>query len=76
MLTAFDAGEVGTAREVYASTLSLIRALCMAGGVAFGKAALRLTGLDVGEPRLPQVVAEPAHVAAIAAALAEAGVLA
>jgi 4-hydroxy-tetrahydrodipicolinate synthase len=44
--------------------------------VAFGKAALRLTGLEVGEPRLPQVAAEPDQVSAIASALAQAGVLA
>jgi 4-hydroxy-tetrahydrodipicolinate synthase len=75
MITAFDAGDVSTAREAHVSTLSLIRTFCMVGGVTFGKAALRLTGLDVGEPRLPQVAAEPDHVAAIASALAEAGVL-
>jgi 4-hydroxy-tetrahydrodipicolinate synthase len=75
MITAFEAGEVSTAMEVHASTLRLIRAFCMAGGVAFAKAALRLTGFDVGDPRLPQVAAEPDQVAAIAAALGEAGVL-
>ncbi|HWR48707.1 MAG TPA: 4-hydroxy-tetrahydrodipicolinate synthase [Pseudonocardiaceae bacterium] len=76
MVTAFDAGKMSTAREVHVSTFSLIRTFCMAGGVAFGKAALRLTGLDVGEPRLPQVAAEPDQVTAIASALAQAGVLA
>jgi 4-hydroxy-tetrahydrodipicolinate synthase len=76
MITAFDASKICLARELHASTLSLIRTFCVAGGVAFGKAALRLTGLDVGEPRLPQVAAEPDQVAAIALALAEAGVLA
>jgi 4-hydroxy-tetrahydrodipicolinate synthase len=76
MITAFDAGKMSTAREVHASTLSLIRTFCMAGGVTFGKAALRLTGLDVGEPRLPLVAAEPDQVTAIASALAEAGILA
>jgi 4-hydroxy-tetrahydrodipicolinate synthase len=75
MITAFDAGEVSTAREIHASTFSLIHTFSMAGGVAFGKAALRLTGLDVGDPRLPQVAADPDQVAAIAAALGEAGVL-
>ncbi len=74
MITAFDAGEVSTAREVHASTLGLIRAFCRAGGVTFGKAALRLTGIDVGDPRLPQVAADPDQVAAIAAALGEAGI--
>jgi 4-hydroxy-tetrahydrodipicolinate synthase len=76
MITAFDAGKMRMARELHASTLSLIRTFCVAGGVAFGKAALRLTGLDVGEPRLPQIAAEPDQVAAIASALAQAGVLA
>jgi 4-hydroxy-tetrahydrodipicolinate synthase len=76
MITAFDAGEMAAAREIHVSTLSLIRTFCMAGGVAFSKAALRLIGLDAGEPRLPQVAADPEQVAAIAAALAEAGVLA
>ncbi|HEY6423783.1 MAG TPA: 4-hydroxy-tetrahydrodipicolinate synthase [Pseudonocardiaceae bacterium] len=75
MITAFEAGEVGTARELHAGTLGLIRTLSLAGGVAFGKAALRLTGLDAGDPRLPQIAAAPGHVTAIAAALVEAGVL-
>jgi 4-hydroxy-tetrahydrodipicolinate synthase len=75
MITAFEAGEVSAARDVHVSTLSLIRTFCMVGGVTFGKAALRLTGLDVGDPRLPQVAADPDQVAAIASALGEAGVL-
>lgn len=76
MITAFDAGEVGTARDIHVSTLGMIRAFCMVGGVAFSKAALRLVGLDVGEPRLPLLAADPDQVAAVAAALVEAGVLA
>jgi 4-hydroxy-tetrahydrodipicolinate synthase len=75
MMTAFDAGTVSVARQVHASTFSLIRAFCRAGGVAFGKAALRLTGIDVGEPRLPLLPAEPDQVTAIASALAEVGIL-
>jgi 4-hydroxy-tetrahydrodipicolinate synthase len=75
LVTAFDVGQVSTARQVHAATLGLIRTCCMAGGVAFGKAALRLTGLDVGEPRLPQVAATPEELTAITAALTEAGVL-
>ncbi|MGH3793915.1 MAG: 4-hydroxy-tetrahydrodipicolinate synthase [Pseudonocardiaceae bacterium] len=76
MIVAFEAGEVATARDVHASTLALIRTFFMAGGVAFGKAALRLTGLEVGDPRLPQVAADSDQVTAIAAALVETGVLA
>lgn len=76
MITAFEAGEVRTARDLHATTLELIRTFCMVGGVAFGKAALRLTGFDVGDPRLPQVAADPDQVTAIAAALVKIGVLA
>ncbi|MGH3942424.1 MAG: 4-hydroxy-tetrahydrodipicolinate synthase [Pseudonocardiaceae bacterium] len=76
MITAFEAGEVGTARDLHAATLGLIRAFFVAGGVSFSKAALRLTGFDVGDPRLPQVPADAEQVSAITAALTEAGVLA
>ena len=76
MITAFDAGDVGAARDIHAGTLGLTRVFGSIGGVAFSKAALRLIGLDVGAPRLPQVPADPDQVAAIAAALVEAGVLA
>jgi 4-hydroxy-tetrahydrodipicolinate synthase len=76
MITAFDAGDVTTAREIHARTLPVIRVFSSVGGVAFSKAALRLTGLDVGIPRLPQIPAVPDQVAAIAAALVKAGVLA
>ncbi|MDQ4093767.1 MAG: 4-hydroxy-tetrahydrodipicolinate synthase [Actinomycetota bacterium] len=75
MITAFEAGDVRTARSLHTCTLALIRTFCMAGGVAFGKAALRLTGFDVGDPRLPQVAAEPDQVTAIATALVKIGVL-
>lgn len=76
LVLAFEAGDVATAREVHASTLALIRVFFLAGGVAFSKAALRLTGLDVGDPRLPMMPADPDQVTAIAAALVAAGVLA
>jgi 4-hydroxy-tetrahydrodipicolinate synthase len=74
MITAVEAGTTSLAREVHASTFSLIQISCAVGGVSFGKAALRLLGLEVGEPRLPLLAAEPEQVAAIASALAEAGV--
>ena len=52
----------------------VIRAMGRVGGVVFAKAALRLRGLDVGDPRLPLPPATHEQVAAIAADLAEAGV--
>jgi 4-hydroxy-tetrahydrodipicolinate synthase len=76
MITAFDVGDMTTARDIHARCLPVIRVFSSVGGVAFSKAALRLIGLDVGIPRLPQVPAEPDQVAAIAAALVTAGALA
>jgi 4-hydroxy-tetrahydrodipicolinate synthase len=76
MITAFDAGDVTTARHIHAGSLGAIRAFGTVGGVSFSKAALRLVGLNVGEPRLPQVAADPEQVAVITAALVAAGVLA
>ncbi len=49
------------------------RAMDRVGGVIFAKTALRLSGLDVGEPRLPLPPADDAQVRAIAADLAAAG---
>jgi len=52
----------------------VIRAMGRAGGVIFSKAALRLRGVDVGDPRLPLPPATAEQVAAITDDLAEAGV--
>jgi 4-hydroxy-tetrahydrodipicolinate synthase len=73
LLTAFEAGEHARAREINTSLLPVSRAMDRAGGVVFAKAALRLTGLDVGEPRLPLPPADDAQMRAIAADLADAG---
>ena len=53
LIDAYEAGEVGPAREVHASMLPVMRAMGRVGGAVFVKAALRLRGLDVGDPRLP-----------------------
>ena len=50
---AFEAGDVARAREINTALLPVSRAMDRVGGVVFAKAALRLVGLDVGEPRLP-----------------------
>lgn len=74
LVTAVEAGDLAGAREAHAAVLGLVRVFLATGGVPFAKAALRLTGRDVGDPRLPQVPAEPAQVSAIGAALSAAGV--
>ena len=53
LLDAYEAGDVARARTVHAATFPVIRAMGRVGGVIFSKAALRLRGVDVGDPRLP-----------------------
>jgi 4-hydroxy-tetrahydrodipicolinate synthase len=74
MLDAYDAGDTSTARTNHRGLIPVYRAFSRVGGVAFGKAALRLRGFDVGDPRLPIMAASPEQVEAIAADLAQAGV--
>jgi 4-hydroxy-tetrahydrodipicolinate synthase len=74
MLDAYEEGDTSTARTNHRGMLPVYRAFARVGGVAFGKAALRLRGFDVGDPRLPIVAATEEQVAAIAADLAQAGV--
>lgn len=74
MLDAYEKGDTSTARTNHRGMLPVYRAFARVGGVAFGKAALRLRGFDVGDPRLPIVAATEEQVTAIAADLAQAGV--
>jgi 4-hydroxy-tetrahydrodipicolinate synthase len=74
LVDAYEAGDVVRARTVHAAVSPVVRAMGRVGGVTFAKAALRLRGIEVGDPRLPQVPATPEQVAAIADDLAEAGV--
>jgi 4-hydroxy-tetrahydrodipicolinate synthase len=74
MLDAYENGDTSTARTNHRGMIPVYRAFSRVGGVAFGKAALRLRGMDVGDPRLPIVAATAEQVDAIAADLAQAGV--
>lgn len=73
MIDAFEAGDIAAARAIHNAQLPLLRAFGAVGGVAFAKQALRLRGLDAGEPRLPLIAPDPRQSAAVAADLAEAG---
>jgi 4-hydroxy-tetrahydrodipicolinate synthase len=75
MIDAFEAGDVASAREVHNGQLPLLRAFAAVGGVAFAKEALRLSGMDVGGPRLPLVGPDPTQSSAVAAELAEVGLV-
>jgi 4-hydroxy-tetrahydrodipicolinate synthase len=73
LLAAYEAGRVAEATALHQGMLPVLRAQGRVGGVIFAKAAMRLTGLDVGAPRLPLPPATDEQVAAIAGDLAEAG---
>ena len=70
MVDAVDAGDLAAARAVHTELLPLHRAMSgIGGGVIFAKTALRLTGLEVGDPRLPIPPATPEQTAALAEVL-------
>ncbi|WP_189053675.1 4-hydroxy-tetrahydrodipicolinate synthase [Longimycelium tulufanense] len=73
MLDAFEAGDVATAREIHAGLVPAYRSFGRLGGVLFSKVALRLRGIDVGEPRLPLPPATPTQVADLAETLRATG---
>jgi 4-hydroxy-tetrahydrodipicolinate synthase len=75
MLTAFNSGDIATARKIGVTLAPLNAAQARLGGVTLAKAGLRLQGIDVGEPRLPQMPATPAQLDELSADLRAAGVL-
>ena len=74
MLDAYSSGAVDAARELNTGLLPVLRAFGRVGGVIFSKAALRLRGMEVGDPRLPLPAATPAETELITADLVEADV--
>ncbi|WP_099022717.1 4-hydroxy-tetrahydrodipicolinate synthase [Mycolicibacterium palauense] len=75
LLTAFNSGDMATARKINVTLGPLVRAQCQLGGVTMSKAGLRLLGFDAGEPRLPQVPASPEQIQILAADMQAAGAL-
>lgn len=75
MLTAFNSGDLSTARKIAVTLAPLCAAQTRLGGVTLSKAGLRLQGIEVGEPRLPQVPATEAQLEALAADMRAAAVL-
>jgi 4-hydroxy-tetrahydrodipicolinate synthase len=74
LLDAFEAGDTDRARNLHYATIPVIRAMGRVGGVIFAKTAMRLRGIDVGDPRLPLPPATEEQVAAIAGDLQAAGI--
>ncbi|MEV0681298.1 4-hydroxy-tetrahydrodipicolinate synthase [Actinosynnema sp. NPDC050436] len=69
LLDAFEAGEVARATAIHHDLLPLLRPFNRMPGVVYTKAALRLRGVDAGEPRLPLVPASTEDIEAITAEL-------
>jgi 4-hydroxy-tetrahydrodipicolinate synthase len=74
LLDAYEAADVDRARNLHYATIPVIRAMGRVGGVIFAKTAMRLRGIDVGDPRLPLPPATEEQVAAIAGDLQAAGI--
>jgi 4-hydroxy-tetrahydrodipicolinate synthase len=75
MLAAFNSGDIATARKINVTLAPLADAQARIGGVTMSKAGLRLQGIEVGDPRLPQVPATADQVEALAADMRAAAVL-
>jgi 4-hydroxy-tetrahydrodipicolinate synthase len=75
LLSAFASGDVTTARKINVGISPLCNAMSRLGGVAMAKSGLRLQGVEVGDPRLPQVPATAEQIDALAADMRAASVL-
>ena len=75
MLTAFNSGDLATARKLAVTLSPLDAAQSRLGGVTLAKAGLRLQGFDAGDPRLPQMPATAAQLDELAADMRAAAVL-
>jgi 4-hydroxy-tetrahydrodipicolinate synthase len=75
MLSAFTSGDVATARKINVTLGPLGQAQARLGGVTLAKEGLRLQGIEVGDPRLPQVPATADQIQALAADMRAAAVL-
>ncbi|NIL81800.1 4-hydroxy-tetrahydrodipicolinate synthase [Rhodococcoides kroppenstedtii] len=72
---AWAAGDVATAQRINLRLLPIVRSVARLGGVTASKAGLRLVGIDVGDPRLPQVAPTTEQIDALVVDLQHAGVL-
>jgi 4-hydroxy-tetrahydrodipicolinate synthase len=75
LLSAYASGDVTTARKINVAISPLCNAMSRLGGVTMAKAGLRLQGIEVGDPRLPQVTATPEQIDALITDMRAASVL-
>src|SRR5699024_4144576 len=73
---AFDRGDIDRAREINAQTLiPLAEQQARLGGVTLAKEALRMQGIEVGDPRLPVLGADAEELEDLRKTMKKAGVL-
>ncbi len=75
LLSAFQSGDIATARKINVAVSPLCKAMSRLGGVTMAKAGLRLQGFEAGDPRLPQMPATPEQIDALAADMRAVSVL-
>jgi 4-hydroxy-tetrahydrodipicolinate synthase len=75
MFSAFNSGDLATARKISVALGPLNAAQARLGGVTMSKAGLRLQGFEAGDPRMPQMPATAEQVEQLAADMQSAGVL-
>ncbi|MGI9161848.1 MAG: 4-hydroxy-tetrahydrodipicolinate synthase [Mycobacterium sp.] len=75
MLSAFNSGDLATARKIGVTLAPLNAAQNRLGGVTLSKEGLRLLGIDAGNPRLPQMPASSQQLEELAADMRAAAVL-
>ena len=75
LYTSFEEGDLVRAREINAKLSPLVAAQGRLGGVSMAKAALRLQGINVGDPRLPVIAPNEQELEALQEDMKKAGVL-
>lgn len=76
LYTSFENGDLARTREINATVIApLVASQARLGGASFAKAALRLQGIEVGDPRLPVVAPNDEEIAALRHDMTQAGVL-
>lgn len=75
LYTSFEEGDLTRAREINAKLIPLVHAQARLGGASLAKAALRLQGIEVGNPRLPVTAPNAQEIEELRRDMEKAGVL-
>lgn len=75
LYTSFEEGDLTRAREINAKLIPLVHAQARLGGASLAKAALRLQGIEVGDPRLPVTAPNAQEIEELRRDMEKAGVL-